>query len=188
MKVNINVNFEITKRYLLIICSVFILCAGGIVYAFNSGVPTTMGHSFDEMGPGFADIGSGEILIEGDGSRVLTVAHPGGTNALFVEGSAEVTRDLDVSGPTTFTGGVSIIDPTETGLATLTIGGSALGDEGILHIIEGVLDIGRSAISFDGGSIRPTGAGLDFVFDAVECFDPNGCNLCITTAGRLYSC
>lgn len=44
-----RVTIEITKKYLLIICSIFILFAGVIVYAYNSGNPAAMGHSGDEI-------------------------------------------------------------------------------------------------------------------------------------------
>jgi hypothetical protein len=75
MNVNVKVNFEITKKYLLIICSVFILCAGGIVYALHSGNPTTMGHtgdeiqslSFDKLTSGVADVGNEQFVVRGEG-------------------------------------------------------------------------------------------------------------------------
>lgn len=40
---------EITKKSLLIICAVIIICSGFIVYAWNSNAPATMGHTWNEM-------------------------------------------------------------------------------------------------------------------------------------------
>jgi len=61
--------------------------------------------SVDKLTPGVFNVESGMFRIEGEGSQVLSVGHPGGTNALFVEGSAEITRNLDVKGSIDFQDG-----------------------------------------------------------------------------------